>query len=100
MKIDIIKNTSENILNVEGIIKSSENTQSFINAIDSTLRDNKNLTINIKDSFSVTSTVIGFLLQKVNVDKINLTINVGNDRLYELFDMLELISILNIKKSI
>ncbi len=99
MKIDIAKSGNEKVINIEGIIKSSENTQNFINAIDSALKDSKNLTINIKDSFSVTSTAIGFLLQKVNVDKANLTINVGNDRLYELFDMLELINALNIKKS-
>lgn len=100
MKIDIAKSGNGKVINVEGIIKSSENTQNFINAIDSAVKDSKNLTINIKDSFSVTSTVIGFLLQKVNVDKVSLIINVGNERLYELFDMLELVTILNIKKSL
>lgn len=98
MKIDVKKSSDRVVINVEGIIKTSENAQSIMNVVKDSVLDSKNIEMNIKDSFSVTSTIIGFLMQKVNVDKINLTINVGNDRLYELFDMLGVVTILNVHR--
>jgi hypothetical protein len=98
MKIEITKNQTQSVINIDGIIKTSQNAQNFIDALQSALKDAPRVEINIKDSFSVTSTIIGFLLQKANDKNIAISINVGNDRLFELFDMLGVAKVLNVKK--
>lgn len=98
MKVDVKKESNKTIINIEGIIKTSQNAQSFIDVVESGVKESNQIEINIKDSFSVTSTIIGFLMQKANDKNKSISINVGNDRLHELFDMLGVASILNVRK--
>ena len=56
--------------------------------------------IHIKDSFIVTSSVIGFLIKFIKKDKIPITLYITNDELYEMMDDMNLIQALNIKKTI
>ncbi|HIP45142.1 MAG TPA: hypothetical protein EYG93_07430 [Sulfurospirillum arcachonense] len=56
--------------------------------------------IHIKDSFIVTSSVIGFLIKFIKKDKIPITLYITNDELYEMMDDMNLIQALNIKKAI
>lgn len=47
--------------------------------------------LNIKDSLSMSSTVIGFLMTLVHNEKVQLSITVGDNRLYTLLDELDLV---------
>jgi hypothetical protein len=44
----------------------------------------------------MTSTVIGFLMKLVHHDKIQISISVGDSRLYDLLDELNLVQLLNV----
>ncbi len=79
---------------VEGVVKSIVDSQNIQDAIDALSADNK-ITIDLIDSFSLTSTVIGFLLKKIQKDKFNITILVHDKRLWELLGHLSLTGPLN-----
>lgn len=50
----------------------------------------KNLEIKILDATSITSSVLGYFLKLIHKDKIELVIEVGDDRLFRLFQELSL----------
>jgi hypothetical protein len=61
--------------------------------------DAKFIQIDITESFSVTSSVIGFLLKKKQADKVDISIKVNDSRLYDLFQSLNLIDVLSVRKA-
>lgn len=85
-------------VNIDGVIKSVSDSQSIKDALNSCTDTSKEVNINITNSFSVTSSVIGFFLKKVQADNLNIKINVSDDRLFELFETLNLVDILNVNK--
>lgn len=94
-----VKTTGVSEISVLGHIKSIED----YHAIKVVVRDligkgNSSLTINIPDSISMTSSVIGFLLKLVYVDKVTISMRVRDERLYDLLDILNLITAFNITK--
>lgn len=97
MNINVNKSEYQCELVIEGVIKSISDSQSIKDAINS-CGNVKNVNINIVNSFSITSSVIGFLLKKKQGDGLNISIKVSDPRIYELFQSLNLIEILNIKK--
>jgi hypothetical protein len=66
--------------------------------LDTLSKTHKTIIINMLDSISITSSVIGYLNKLILKDKINLSINVGSSILKELFDDLNLTSLFHVKK--
>ena len=93
-----IEHKSSNELTLIGNIKSIEDSSEIKNAIN-TLQKNgaKSILFRIKDSFSMTSTVIGYLMKLVNLDKISVSLVVGDPRLYQLLEELSLVQSFNVR---
>lgn len=80
-----IERTGNSELTITGNIKSIEDSSLIKDAINAIRKDGgESLRMNIKDSFSITSTVIGNLMKLVNHDKVALSITIGDQRLYDL----------------
>jgi len=88
---------SGNAVTILGNIKSVSNYQTIKTSLDALIR-NSSIIINIKDSISITSSVIGYFNKLVLKDKINVQMNIGNEQLMELLQDLNLASIFNAKK--
>ncbi|MBP6497984.1 MAG: hypothetical protein KA253_04855, partial [Campylobacteraceae bacterium] len=52
----------------------------------------------IKDSFIITSSVIGFLIKSIKVDKMFLHVSVGSQELYEMLLEMSLVDAMNVRK--
>ena len=89
--------TSGNSVTITGNIKSVSDYQTIKSAIDP-LSMNSSIIINIKDSISITSSVIGYFNKLVLKDKKNVQMNIGNEQLMELLQDLNLASIFNARK--
>ena len=102
MKLTVISNSSSTIINIEENIKSLGDNDDIKIAIENAWNSNSDnpIEIHIKDSFIVTSSVIGFLIKFIKKDKIPITLYITNDELYEMMDDMNLIQALNIKKAI
>ena len=86
-----IAESGANELIITGNIKSIEDSKQIQSAVELLLKTGvKNITLKINDSFSMTSTVIGYLMKVINVDKIQLSLVVGDRRLYKLLEDLSL----------
>jgi len=92
MKISV----SGNVVTISGNIKSISDYQDIKNLLDAL--ENKNVVINIKDSISITSSVIGYLNKLVLKDKVRIQMNIGNEQLMKLLEDLNLVSVFNAKK--
>ena len=93
MTIKTIKGTNIQIL---GNIKSHHDYETIKIAITSIILENKIITIDIPDSISITSSVIGYLNKIISKDKINIRLKVGNESLFGLLDDLHLVRFLNV----
>jgi len=89
---------SSNIITITGNVKSVSNFQELKQNIDSVVSQHKSITINIKDSLSITSSVIGYFNKLVLKDRIDLNMNVGNSQLLELLDELSLVAVFKARK--
>lgn len=56
------------------------------------------ISIKIPDSISITSALIGFLLRLVHEDRVKLTVYVKKDKLFNLFEVMNLVTIFNVKR--
>jgi len=90
--------TNSNRVTIEGNIKSNADFQSIRTTVDSLIRTHKSIIIDVKDSLSFTSSVIGYFNKIILKDKIDVSINVGNVDLYNLLDDLNLVSTFKLKK--
>lgn len=90
---------SSNTVVITGNIKSISDFQEIKRTIDDMITNHKNININIVDSLSITSSVIGYLNKLVLKDNIELRIVVGNEQLYSLLDDLNLVSTFKAKRS-
>ncbi len=81
---------------ITGNIKSISDFQNIKEFLDSYTQNNSNLIIKIPHSISITSAVIGYLTKLNLKDGINITIIVGDERLYRLLDELNLIRLFNV----
>ena len=97
----VTKKSGENIvIDVVGNIKSICDGQTIKDAITKAFQDNQQAFIDlcIKDSFIITSSVIGFLIKTIKVDKILLHVSVGSEELYEMLLEMNLVDIMNVRK--
>jgi hypothetical protein len=90
---------SSNTLVIKGNIKSISDFQSIKQKLDAMIVENKNININILDSLSITSSVIGYLNKLVLKDNIDIHMNVKNEQLLHLLDDLNLVSTFKAKRS-
>lgn len=94
-----IKTTGVSEITILGNIQSIEDYQEIKDSVRKlTDKGQTSITIKIPDSLSMPSSVIGFLLKLVHVDNIAISIFVGDDRLFNLLDILNLITVLKVKK--
>jgi hypothetical protein len=91
-------NRSLNNVIVTGNIKSMNDFQDIKKTLDAMKSSGSEITLELKDSISITSSVIGYLNKLILKDGMNLSIKVGNTTLMELFDDLNLIKTLNVSK--
>jgi hypothetical protein len=86
---------------VTGTIKTVANTQAIKDAILTAHMDHPDIPIhlNLQDSFIITSSLIGFLIKVIKMDKYTLILNVGSPELYEMLEDMNLIEIMNVRKA-
>ncbi len=82
--------SSANRVTITGNIKSVNDFQSIKSTIDSIKDSTSTITIDIQDSISITSSVIGYLNKLVLKDSIDLNMKVGNKQLMLLLEDLNL----------
>jgi len=90
--------TSSNVVKITGNIKSVSDYQKIKETVDSLTQTHKSILLEIKDSISITSSLIGYFTKLVQKEGIDLTIKVGDESLLELFDDLNLVSLFRVKK--
>ncbi len=91
--------SSANNIEITGNIKSISDFSKIKSSIDSIVADHKNITINIVDSLSITSSVIGYFNKLILKDKINVDMRIGNEQLMNLIDDLNLTSTFKARKA-
>jgi len=89
---------SSNNVTIVGNIKSISDYQLIKSELDAITSTHKNIVLNIKDSLSITSSIIGYFNKLVLKDKVTIYMNVGNIQLMELLDDLNLTGLFNVKK--
>lgn len=93
-----IDKSGSNELTISGNIKSIEDGTAIKEAINACKKEGAtSVLLRIQDSFSMTSTVIGFLMKLVNIDKLRVSLVVGDARLYQLLDELSLVQVFNVR---
>ncbi|MGD9808469.1 MAG: hypothetical protein AB7E76_12295 [Deferribacterales bacterium] len=94
-----IKATGKNVLEITGNIKSLDDYNKIKRESQSMVAHGEtHITLNVVDSLSMVSSVIGYLIKMINVDGIHLTVNVWDERLYKLLDQLNLLDLFNVHK--
>lgn len=58
----------------------------------------QSLILNIPDSNTITSSMIGFFIKLVNADRINLSMRVGQANLFTMLEELNLVALFNVQK--
>ena len=88
-------------ISITGTIKTIANAQMIKEAIHTTHEQHPGAIINlvIKDSFIITSSVIGFVIKSIKMDKIALHVNVGSEELYAMLEDMNLIDMMNVRKA-
>lgn len=101
MTVEIISGSSnEGKVVVKGNVKTIKDSQELKNKIESVTKNHQKITIELLDSFSLTSSITGYLTKKKQADNIDITMVVHNPQLYELLDMIALTDLFNVKKMI
>ena len=90
--------TSGNTVNITGSIKSVSDYQTIKATFDSLKSSSSSIIVNIVDSISITSSVIGYFNKLVLKDKVNLQLNIGNQQLMELLGDLHLVEVFKARK--
>ncbi len=90
---------SGNSVTVKGNIKSVSDYQILKEKFEDLRQTHGTIFLNIEDSISITSSVIGYMTKLVQKEGIDLSIKVGNSSLYELFDDLNLVRLFKVKKA-
>jgi len=86
-----------NIVDIDGNIKSISDFQNIKSVMDALITKHRTLVVNVNNSISITSSVIGYFNKLVLKDQINLELNISSKQLMELFDDLNLTTTFKIK---
>jgi len=90
--------TTGNVITIKGNIKSVSDYQKIKEHIEGIRERERSIVLEIKDSISITSSIIGYLTKLVQKDGVDLSIKVGDASLMELFDDLNLIGLFKVRK--
>ncbi|MCF6309522.1 MAG: hypothetical protein L3J19_03450 [Sulfurimonas sp.] len=90
---------SSNIVTITGNIKSISDFQEIKQSVDSVIATNSSVVLNIFDSLSITSSIIGYLNKLVLKDNIDIHMNIGDEQLLHLLDDLNLVSTFKAKRA-
>lgn len=94
-----VKISGTNEITITGNIKTMGDYQDIKRVVQEQIDAGAtSITIKIPDSFSITSSVIGYFLKVVNKDNVTLHLFVKDDRLVKILKDLNLIDIFNVKK--
>ena len=94
--MDIV--VSGNTVTITGNIKTIGDYQAIKDTLGKLVNNSRSITLIIKDSISITSSVIGYLTKLVQKDNIDIQIRVGDTNLYELFDEINLVQLFRVSK--
>ncbi|MGP1449716.1 MAG: hypothetical protein ACTTJS_01150 [Wolinella sp.] len=95
MEIKITQHGNEVLAEITGIIKGNVDSEHFKKTIDN-CGEITRLEILILDSFSITSTIIGYLNKKSAIKKTRVLLKVKDKRLYDILDELSLLDEFNV----
>jgi len=84
---------------ITGNIKSVSDSQKVKESLEPLITREHAIILDIKDSISITSSLIGYLTKLVQKDGIDVTIKVGDESLIELFDDLNLTRLFKVRKA-
>ena len=88
-----------NHITIDGNIKTPENYLTIKNTVQTIIdKGADSIVFSINNSLSMTSSVIGYLMKVVKVDKVHLSVYVGDERLMELMEELDLIDVFGVKR--
>ncbi|MGE4498509.1 MAG: hypothetical protein AB7E48_11585 [Deferribacterales bacterium] len=92
-------NVHDRQIEIKGNIKTLENYMTIKETVQALVdRGTDSISFIIADSLSMTSSVIGYLMKLVNVDRIHISMYIGDDRLIDLMEELSLIQVFGVKK--
>ena len=84
---------------VTGNIKNTSDYQSIKDNVNALVQSGaKSIIVKTPESFSMTSSVIGFFIKVIFQDKVSIHVYVKDDRLYSLLEDLNLIETFKVKK--
>lgn len=89
---------SGSTLIVRGNIKSINDFQNIKQKVDAMVNESRHININILESLSITSSVIGYFNKLVLKDGIDLHMNVHDEQLFHLLDDLNLVPTFKVKR--
>ena len=84
--------SSANTVTITGNIKSVSDFQDIKSTIDALKNSTSSITLDIQDSISITSSVIGYLNKLVLKDSIDLNMKIANEQLMHLLQDLNLVA--------
>jgi hypothetical protein len=89
---------SKERVTISGNIKTVSDYQAIKSAIDKIADKESDIHIEILDSISITSSIIGYFNKLILKDKKHLTMEIGSEQLMELIDELNLKALFNATK--
>lgn len=90
---------SPGVITVFDNIKSISHYHPIKDAIESEVKKgNKNLTIKLEDSFSITSSIIGILIKTNSEDDVDLALKVKDERAFTILEKLKLVDLLSVQR--
>jgi len=100
MELRVKKNPTKTEIYIDGNIKSLGDNDVIKHAVEDAYHEDnsKLIDIFINDSFIITSSVIGFLIKFIKKEKMNLSLKIYNEELYEMLDDMNLVQSLNVKR--
>lgn len=90
--------TSKGTITIQGNIKSVADYQAIKSSLDSLAQEHVDIIINIPDSISITSSIIGYFNKLILKDKRNISMTIGSEQLMELLEDLNLKTLFKAKK--
>lgn len=90
---------NHNLVTIEGLVDSTKSSEEIKQQIKAVAKETQSLVIDFKDSFAVTSSLIGYFLGLIQKDKKKIKIIARNQDLFELFEELELIAVFGVTRS-
>jgi CHASE3 domain sensor protein len=89
---------ASNVITITGNIKSVSDYQKIKESVDRVVSSYQSVVVDIKDSISITSSIIGYFTKLVQKEGVDLSIKVGDQSLMELFEDLNLVSLFKVRK--